>query len=371
MIFPVSPTHPIWRGWVKVLRVTTKCCRLRRPLNCYMPPVVVEEKLNGANLGFSFGPDGAVRAQNRASAARSTSPEDVRLSGEPITCAQTENGVWLFFLTAVTPYFFRKLPDLRWGSVTKYLVSVKPKPNLPWRRRQQAATKKTWWVKLWASRTALVSVATIGGAAIGWVLTNGVESLSNLRKLPSEVKNTYHMFQSWYYDDAKWTGTWSSRMEGYVEDFQQSEVPLKISIHTERGKVFGEIFNRRVCDLNPMLPPVLVEGEVRGAKLFAYTYAYVGGEKNILYSFTAIHNEGQPIITLMPYEDPYQLLPSSARLVKSIETEAVSDSAIATTVEVEHPDLKCSESPVEYIHRMLKEQAVVDAKQPSKDSEAP
>ena len=28
-------------------------------------PVVVEEKLDGANLGFSVGPDGAVRAQNR------------------------------------------------------------------------------------------------------------------------------------------------------------------------------------------------------------------------------------------------------------------------------------------------------------------
>ena len=62
---------------------------------------------------------------------------------------------------------------------------MKPNPDAPWRRRQQAAAtkasmKKTWWQKVWASRTAW---GVVGGALV-WVLSNGVESLTNLRKLP-------------------------------------------------------------------------------------------------------------------------------------------------------------------------------------------
>ena len=156
---------------------------------------------------------------------------------------------------------------------------MRPKIELPYRRRQQAAAlKKTWWQKVWASRTVW---GFVGGAVV-WVLSNGVESLTNLRKLPSEIQSTYHMFQSWYYDDALWTGTWSSREEYNVEDFKQSEIPLKLTVSTERGKVFGEMFNRSVCEASPMLPPVFVEGEIAWGKLVVNAFIYRGGDKRFL-----------------------------------------------------------------------------------------
>lgn len=232
---------------------------------------------------------------------------------------------------------------------------VPPKPDLPWRRRQQSASTKPWWSKLWASRTAWASAAGITVAAVAWILTNGVDSLSNLRKLPSEVRSTYHMFQSWYFDDALWTGTWSSREEGHIDDYKQAETPLKLSVGTERGKVFGEMFNRSVCELNPMLPPVLVEGEIVGGELVAYAFAYVGGERNFLYSFSATRSEKEPVITLLALQDPHTLVPPNARLVHRIEAEPQSAEFVQPKRKAEHHDLECPESPTEYLQRLRKE----------------
>lgn len=211
--------------------------------------------------------------------------------------------------------------------------------------------KKKWWEKVWASRT----VWGVAGGTVAWVLSNGVESLANLRKLPSEVQSTYHTFQSWYYDDAQWTGTWSSREEGHVDDYKQAELPLKLSVGTERGKVFGEMFNRSVCELNPMLPPVLVEGEIVRGKLVAYAFAYVGGERNFLYSFAATPSDNEPVITLSPLRDPHGLMPSNARLVHRIEADPKGDGAVTLGQQAEHPDLECPESPTEYLQRLRKE----------------
>ena len=131
-------------------------------------------------------------------------------------------------------------------------------------------------------------------------------------------------------------------------------MPLKLSASTERGKVFGEMFNRSVCELNPMLPPVLVEGEIVRGKLVAYAFAYVGGERNFLYSFSANRSEKEPVITLSPLRDPLGLMPPSARLVQHIEA-APSEKVSASGPEVEHPDLECPESPSQYIQRLRKE----------------
>ena len=216
---------------------------------------------------------------------------------------------------------------------------MKPNPDAPWRRRQQAAAtkasmKKTWWQKVWASRTAW---GVVGGALV-WVLSNGVESLTNLRKLPSEVQSTYHMFQSWYYDDALWTGTWSSREEGSVEDFKLSEIPLKLTVTTERGKVFGEMFNRSVC-----------------GKLVAMAFVYRGGDRRVLYSFSATRSDKEPVITLSPIDDPRGLVPANARLEHRIEAEPGGNPVAASGQEEEHHDLKCAESPIEYLMRLRRE----------------
>jgi len=202
-------------------------------------------------------------------------------------------------------------------------------------------------MKLSASRSFWAGLAAVAT----FVLTHGVESLSNLRKLPSEIQSTYFLFQSWYYDDAKWTGIWSSREEGYIDDYKQAEAPLKLALSTERGKAYGEMFNLSVCNLSPMLPPVLIEGEIRRGKLIAYAFAYVAGEKNFLYSFVATQNEIDPVITLFPLQDHLELMPASARLVHRIETVQTTNA----THDPEHADLKCPESPVDYLRRLRQE----------------
>jgi hypothetical protein len=224
-------------------------------------------------------------------------------------------------------------------------------PKLPWRRRKDeritSGRKNSWWAKLWASRSAW----TVVGGGVVFVLTHGVESLTNVRKLPAEALQTYHSFQSWYYDDAAWTGTWSSREEGDVQDYHQAEMPLKLSASTERGEVFGEMFNRSVCELSPMLPPVLVEGKIQSGKLRAFAFAYVGGQKELLYSFEATRSEAEPVITLTPINDPNGLMPQSARLV---HRNGVTDQQQAAG-DADHPELVCPESSIEYIQRMRKE----------------
>lgn len=200
----------------------------------------------------------------------------------------------------------------------------------------------------------------IGGAigtVLTWSLLNGPSALSNARILPGELQKTLDVFLSWYYDDEKWTGTWSSREEGIIGDLKQSELPLKISIGAKHGKVFGEMFNQTVCELSPLLPPVLVEGKIRRGELVAYAFAYVGGERRFLYEFSGAQSEHEPVLTLTSLKDPVGLLPPSTRLVHRIEVNH-SQTIVADNREAEHPDLECQESPVEYILRLRKEGSV-------------
>lgn len=223
----------------------------------------------------------------------------------------------------------------RQSRVTSSHAAQKDEPSF-WRR------KRSW---------------VIGGAlgtALTWVLLNGPSALSNARILPGELQKTLDVFLSWYYDDEKWTGTWSSREEGIIDDLKQAELPLKLSIDTKHGKVLGEMFNRSVCELSPLLPPVLVEGEIRRGELVAYAFAYVGGERRLLYEFSGTQGEREPVLTLTPLKDPVGLLPPSARLVHRLEKAPV-QTHLAGNREDEHPDLACVESPVEYIQRLRKE----------------
>ena len=196
-------------------------------------------------------------------------------------------------------------------------------------------------------------VAALAATAT-FVLTQGVESLGNARKLPTEVVETYRSFISWYYDDDEWTGTWSSREEGHVDDYKQSSLPLKLETETKQGKVAGEMFNRSVCEANPMLPPVLVEGEIRRGEMLAVAYAYVGGEKRSLYSFSVAKSDNEPVITISPLKDPSGMLPPSARLVHRV-IEKPAEGKPSASIQEEHTDLECMESPIEYLHRLRKE----------------
>lgn len=231
------------------------------------------------------------------------------------------------------------------------------KPDLPWRRRQAALEKKRasekWAARLLRSRYVWIAV----GGVISFVLTHGVESINTLRKMPSEVAQLYRESQSWFYGDSNWTGTWSSREEYDVQDYHQSEAPIKLSLSTEQGTVAGEIFTQSVCEMNPMLLPVLVEGEIHRGKLRAFAYAYVGGEKRRLYSFQGTRAGEEPVITLTPIDDPAGLLPASARIVRHMGRDEGSDAK-------EHPDLRCAENALQYLQRLRKEKAADRVRQP-------
>lgn len=192
------------------------------------------------------------------------------------------------------------------------------------------------------------------GSVAGFVVFKGVDALGNLRKLPSEAEQAIHQFQSWYYDDSMWTGAWSSREEGDVQDYRQSAVPLELTVGATRGVATGEMFNRAVCQLNPLLPPVLLEGEIRSGKLVATAFVYQGGQKRALYSFSATRSAGEPVVTITPLEDPLQLLPAEARLVRRYEPAAESASA-SVGHHPQHPDLVCPEKPEDYIRRLRAE----------------
>lgn len=207
-------------------------------------------------------------------------------------------------------------------------------------------------------------IVCVIGAVLAWVLLNGPSALSNARILPGELQKTLDAFLSWHYDDEKWTGTWSSREEGHIDDYKQAELPLKLSIESRHGKVLGEMFNRAVCELNPMLPPVLIEGAIRRDKLVAYAFAYVGGERRLLYEFSGKQSGHEPVLTLTSLQDPAGLLPSSARLVHRIEVEPA-QTDFAAIGEADHPDLECPESPLEYIERLRKEGYLKGIEEPS------
>ncbi|WP_130391865.1 hypothetical protein [Cupriavidus agavae] len=114
------------------------------------------------------------------------------------------------------------------------------------------------------------------------------------------------------------------------------------------------MFNLSVCKLNPLLLPVLVEGEISRGRLLAFAFAYVQGEKRRLYSFQLMRSQEEPVITLTPIQDPGGLLPPAARLVHRVEANGVSE-GIRANETVEHPDLECEEDALEFLKRLRSE----------------
>jgi hypothetical protein len=220
-----------------------------------------------------------------------------------------------------------------------------PENPLPWRKRRESLERKKasmWRRRTWGSRVAW----TIAGGVITFVLLHGNEGLKNLRQLPTEMKRTAHSFQSWLYDDEKWTRTWYSREELDVEDYDVAHEPIKLSLHAVRGQVLGELYLPTVCERNPLLLPVLVEGEVLKGKIYAKAFAYVGGEQRPLATFTVTISKEQPwIVTLQPLSDPSGLMPESARLQTRID-------GAGANVQTEHEDLSCKNDRIEFLRKM-------------------
>ena len=87
-------------------------------------------------------------------------------------------------------------------------------------------------MKLWNLLLKTRTFWLLVGGVISFVLLNGVNMLTNLRNMPSETEKTYHKLQSWYYNDTKWTGTWSSREEGNLNRMLKKSEALEKPMST-------------------------------------------------------------------------------------------------------------------------------------------
>ena len=135
--------------------------------------------------------------------------------------------------------------------------SIQPR----WKRlaAERASRKASaWWRALIRSRTFW----SIIGGLVSFLFVKGIDVLENVRRLPSELIQTKTSLLSWAYRDQDWTGTWSSREEGNVEEVNLASDAIKLDLTANQGSVHGEIFLRTVCNLNPLLIPTLIEGEV-------------------------------------------------------------------------------------------------------------
>jgi hypothetical protein len=96
----------------------------------------------------------------------------------------------------------------------------KPAKKVPWYEHQFSKSLKAGWI-------VLCTVI----AAVGAIILKGPEVFDNLQKLPADISSVSDKFESWWYENADWTGNWSSFPEGIVDmgDMHLSDTDLKIT----------------------------------------------------------------------------------------------------------------------------------------------
>ena len=65
-----------------------------------------------------------------------------------------------------------------------------------------ALGKEPWYKRTWV-------IVSTTACALGFILVNGPQMLSNARIIPDQVRETVASFKSWLYEDSEWTGSWS------------------------------------------------------------------------------------------------------------------------------------------------------------------
>jgi hypothetical protein len=129
----------------------------------------------------------------------------------------------------------------------------RPAAKVPWYEHRLSLSLKAGWLAL---------CAVLG--ALGALILEGPTLLENLQKLPAEFSDTVGKFQSWWYDDADWTGNWSDFPEGIVDmaDMHLSDTDLKVTIWAKQGQLEGTIENAKVCQVS--FDYLLLSGSVSG-----------------------------------------------------------------------------------------------------------
>lgn len=151
------------------------------------------------------------------------------------------------------------------------------------------------------------------GTAIFVFLLNAPELLKNLRILPEEVSTTTAQYEAWVYEDAEWTGNWSSFPEGIVdmEDMRLSDTDLKITIWATQGRIDGTITNSAVCKAVP-LDWLLLSGSVSGNEADVMVWDVVAGKKARFAQL--VFSRDADILTVKATVDPAGLFPTEVRI---------------------------------------------------------
>ena len=178
-------------------------------------------------------------------------------------------------------------------------ANASPGPHANW-----LTTLKKPWVWL---------IAAIGGTAL--LLTNINTIMINARSLPSEIRKTSHKFESWYHDDAAWTGRWSNSPDSYVdeEDLNLSKEPITIAMKVVDGEIAGVISTQAICDRVPVFEFLMLSGEVSGSnEADVKVWDVVGGHDTY---FGRLHLERDEIVMNVTLKDGNDVLsPPSARI---------------------------------------------------------
>jgi hypothetical protein len=164
------------------------------------------------------------------------------------------------------------------------------------RQQRRAETVRTpsarWHQTLWAKLSAAV-------AAVGMVVINLPAFLDGAEKSPAAFERVINKFQSWYYEDAEWSGLWSAGAEGYVDSAEMdlSAVDLKIHLMVENGHVGGELSGSSICKSVPFLDYLLLDGEISWGRAVVTAFDYVDGKRQDFFRFTAKREGAVLIVT--------------------------------------------------------------------------
>lgn len=156
-------------------------------------------------------------------------------------------------------------------------------------------------------------------AALALLLTNINTILRQSRELPGEVGKTSQQFSSWFYDYPHWPGDWTSFPEGDVDIPDQNLTPegIRLKLQVENGgQLDGTIETDGICKNVTYFESALIDGKITGAhtaKLAVFNF--VEGHRRLMASIK-VNRDGDSM-TLTPVDDPFQILPASAKIARA------------------------------------------------------
>ena len=164
-------------------------------------------------------------------------------------------------------------------------------------------------------------IMSVIGSIITALLLNGPTMLSNAEELPSAFLRMRDSLLGWYYDDASWSGRWSSNPQTYVnvEDMQLADVDLRLEIYSKNGQIDGTIATRKICAAIPLFNFVLISGSIKGNRAEIVAFDTIGG-RNQDFAKLTLERDGV-ILIVTPNEGEIGWFPSRARIARHSDSD--------------------------------------------------